>query len=154
MSGCLLWAQSQSLSLRGGATGDVCGQRPTSATIQLVPGKPGKNGVSGAPGPKGDPRVDDRNGEQGPVGSPGPPGTVPDSVIEQLRANFIDEVTRVLSCKGIASTNPATSCNARRYMTATPLLPLGTTGPTLPLDHCRYTARWTPTIVATLPEDG
>ena len=103
-----------------------------------MPGKPGENGLSGAPGPKGDPRVDDRNGEQGPVGPPGPPGTVPDSVIEQLRANFIDEVTRVLSCKGIASMNPATSC--KEIHDCDPTLPLGTTGSTLPVDHCRYTA--------------
>ena len=43
---------------------------------------------------------------------------------------------------------------ARRYMSATPLLHLGTTGSTLPLDHCRYTARWKPTIVVTSLEDG
>ena len=89
------------LYLRGGATGDVCGQKSTPPTIQLVPGKLGENGVSGAPGPKGEPGVDGRNEEQGPVGPPGPPGTVPDSVIEQLRADIIDEVTKVLSCKGI-----------------------------------------------------
>ena len=41
-----------------------------------------------------------------------------------------------------------------RYMTATPLLHLGTTGSTLPLDHCRYTARWKLTIVVTSLEDG
>ena len=89
------------LSLRGEAAGAVCGQRSTYPTIQALPGKPGKNGAPGAPGPKGEPGVD---------GSPGPPGTVPDAVIEQLRADILRQL---LICKEISETsqtNPATSC--------------------------------------------
>ena len=119
------------LSLRGEAAGAVCGQRSTYPTIQALPGKPGKNGVPGAPGSKGEPGVDGTDGEQGPVGpigqqgpvgapgsdgrngsdgSPGPPGTVPDAVIEQLRADILEEVLKLLPCKGFFRNNPATSC--------------------------------------------
>ena len=116
------------LSLRGEAAGAVCGQRSTYQTIQALPGKPGKNGAPGAPGPKGDPGVDGTYGEQGPLGpvgpvgapgldgrngsdgSPGPPGTVPDAVIEQLRADILEEVLQLLPCKGLFINNPAASC--------------------------------------------
>ena len=92
------------LSLRGEAAGAVCGQRSTYPTIQALPGKPGKNGAPGAPGPKGEPGVD------GSDGSPGPPGTVPDAVTEQLRADILEEVLKLLPCKGFFRNNPATSC--------------------------------------------
>ena len=116
------------LSLRGEAAGAVCGQRSTYPTIQALPGKPGKNGAPGAPGLKGEPGVDGTDGEQGPVGpvgpvgapgldgrngsdgSPGPPGAVPDAVIEQLRADILEEVLKLLPCKGFIINNPATSC--------------------------------------------
>ena len=206
------------LSLRGEATGAVCGQRSTYPTIQALPGKPGKNGAPGAPGPKGEAGVDGADGEQGPVGpvgshgpvgpqgpvgpvgsqgiagmngtdgeqgpvgpvgpqgiagmngtdgqqgpvgpvgpqgpvgapgldgrngsdgSPGPPGTVPDAVIEQLRAGILGEVLKLLPCKGFFINNPSTSCKeiyecnspapSGYYWVrnATPLLHLGTTG--------------------------
>ena len=92
------------LSLRGEAAGAVCDQRSTYPTIQALPGKPGKNGAPGAPGPKGEPGVD------GSDGSPGPPGTVPDAVTEQLRADILEEVLKLLPCKGFFINNPATSC--------------------------------------------
>ena len=119
------------LSLRGEAAGAVCGQRSTYPTIQALPGKPGKNGAPGAPGPKGEPGVDGTDGEQGPVGpvgpqgpvgapgsdgkngsdgSPGPPGTVPDAVIEQLRADILEEVLKLLHTKGFFINKSATSC--------------------------------------------
>ena len=116
------------LSLRGEAAGAVCGQRSPYPTIQALPGKPGKNGAPGAPGPKGEQGVNGTDGEQGPVGpqgpvgapgldgrngsdgSPGPPGTVPDAVIEQLRAGILEEVLKLLPCKGFFINNPATSC--------------------------------------------
>ena len=119
------------LSLRGEAAGTVCDQRSTYPTIQALPGKPGKNGAPGAPGPKGKPGVNGTDGELGPVGpvgpqgtvgapgldgrngsdgSPGPPGTVPDAVIEQLRADILEEVLKLLPCKGFFINNPATSC--------------------------------------------
>ena len=41
----------------------------------------------------------------------GPPGTVPDAVIEQLRADILEEVLKLLPCKGFLINNPATSCN-------------------------------------------
>ena len=119
------------LSLRGEAAGAVCGQRSTYPTIQALPGKPGKNGTPGEPGLKGEPGVDGTDGEQGPVGpvgpqgpvgapgsdgkngsdgSPGPPGTVPDALIEQLRADILKEVLKLLPCKGFFINIPATSC--------------------------------------------
>ena len=39
-----------------------------------------------------------------------PPGTVPDSVIAQLRAGILEEVLKLLPCKGFFINNPATSC--------------------------------------------
>ena len=113
------------LSLRGEAAGAVCGQRSTYLTIQTLPGKPGKNGAPGKPGLKGEPGVDGTDGEQGPVGpigspgsdsrngsngSPGPPGTVPEAVIEQLKVDILEEVLKLLPCKGFFINNPATSC--------------------------------------------
>ena len=119
------------LSLRGEAAGAVCGQRSTYPTIQALPGKPGKNGARGAPGLKGEPGVDGTDGEQGPAGpvgpqgpvgapgsdgrngsdgSPAPPGTVSDAVIEQLRGDILKDIQKLLICKGISQTNPATSC--------------------------------------------
>ena len=128
----MYWAPSQSSpSEEKHAAGAVCGQRSTYPTIQALPGKPGKNGAPGAPGPKGEPGVDGTDGEQGPVGpvgpqgpvgapgsdgrtgsdgSPGPPGTVPDAVIEQLRADILEEVLKLLHTKGFFRNNPATSC--------------------------------------------
>ena len=43
-------------------------------------------------------------------GSPGPPGTVPDAVIEQLREDILEDVWKLLICKGTIENNPATSC--------------------------------------------
>ena len=74
-------------------------------------GKKGMKGEEGGPqGPVGP------VGPQGPVGapgldgSPGPPGTVPDAVIEQLRAGILEEVLKLLPCKGFFINNSATSC--------------------------------------------
>ena len=91
------------------------------ATFTVV----GQQGVKGDPGPEGPhgPRGErgvrgtrgekgvkgEEGGPQGPVGpvgapgldgSPGPPGTVPDAVIEQLRADILEEVLKLLPCKG------------------------------------------------------
>ena len=89
------------LSLRGEAAGAFCGQRSPYPAILALPGKSGKNGATGAPGPKGEAGVD---------GSPGSPGTVPDAVIEQLRDEILEDVRKLLFCKGVSETNPATSC--------------------------------------------
>ena len=82
---------------------------------QGTPGPPCPQGPIGEQGMKGD------RGEQGPVGpvgppgsdgSPGPPGTVPDAVIEQLRADILEDVMRelTLTCPGDGKVYPATSC--------------------------------------------
>ena len=63
--------------------------------------------TSGPQGQVGAPGSDGRNGSDG---SPGPPGTVPDAVIEQLRADILEEVLKLLPCKGCFINNPATSC--------------------------------------------
>ena len=88
----------------GTGLADTC---PAAASAHCIPGLPGRDGQSGPPG------------EQGPVGpvgppgsdgSPGPPGTVPDAVIEQLRADILEDIQKLLICKGTSQTNPATSC--------------------------------------------
>ena len=86
-------------------------------------GPRGERGVRGTRGEKG--VKGEEGGPQGPVGpvgpqgpvgapgldgSPGPPGTVPDAVIEQLRAGILEEVLKLLPCKGFCRNNPATSC--------------------------------------------
>ena len=75
----------------------------------------GMNGTDGEQGPMGLPGVDGRDGvdgRNGSDGSPGPPGTVPDAVIEQLKAEILDTVRRVfnLPCPGDREENPASSC--------------------------------------------
>ena len=70
-------------------------------------GEQGPVGPVGPQGPVGAPGSDGRNGSDG---SPGPPGTVPDAVIEQLRADILEEVLKLLPCKGFFINNPATSC--------------------------------------------
>ena len=64
-------------------------------------GPQGPVGPVGPQGPVGAPGLD---------GSPGPPGTVPDAVNEQLRAGILEEVIKLLPCKGFFINNPATSC--------------------------------------------
>ena len=87
------------------------------------PGPYGERGPQGPPGPPG-PR-----GRQGPPGvsvvnltevqykqikeelsRESPPGTIPDAVIEQLRADILEKVLKLLPCKGFFINNPATSC--------------------------------------------
>ena len=89
-------------------------------------GYPGPDGVHGPQGPPGPPGL---RGQQGPPGvsvvnltevqykqikeelsRESPPGTVPDAVIEQLRADILEEVLKLLPCKGFFINNPATSC--------------------------------------------
>ena len=76
----------------------------------------GVNGIDGEQGPVGSQGPVGPVGPQGPIGAPGsdggpgPPGTVPDAVIEQLRADILEEVLKLLPCKGFFRNNPATSC--------------------------------------------
>ena len=60
-------------------------------------------------GTSGPPGLDGRNGSDG---LPGPPGTVPDTMIEQLREDILEEVRRELNltCPGDREMYPATSC--------------------------------------------
>ena len=79
-------------------------------------GMMGMNGTDGEQGPMGLPGVDCRDGvdgRNGSDGSPGPPGTVPDAMIEQLRAEILDTVRSELLpliCPGTREENPASSC--------------------------------------------
>ena len=91
-------------------------------------GYPGPDGVHGPHGPPGPPGP---RGRQGPLGvsvvnltevqykqikeelsRESPPGTVPDAVIEQLRAGILEQVRRELKliCPGDREMYPATSC--------------------------------------------
>ena len=82
-------------------------------------GEQGPVGPVGPQGPVGAPGLDGRNGSDG---SPGLPGTVPDAVIEQLRADILEDM-KLLICKGISQTNPATSC--REIYQCNPTAPSG-----------------------------
>ena len=92
---------------------------------QGIAGMNGTDGEQGPVGPVGPQGPVGPVGPQGPVGtvgpqgqlgapgldgSPGPPGTVPDAVIEQLREDILEEVLKLLPCKGFFINNPATSC--------------------------------------------
>ena len=106
----------------------------TTASAQCIPGLPGRDGQPGPPGPSG---LNGHNGRDGPAGPPGPqgpagsngrdgvggapgrdgtnglpgpPGTISGAVIEQLRADILEDVRKLLLCKGISETNPATTC--------------------------------------------
>ena len=90
-----------------------------SAGLNGRDGQQGPSGPQGPQGPMGEQGMKGDRGEQGPVGpvgppgsdgSPGPPGTVLDAVIEQLRADILEDIQKLLICKGISQTNPATSC--------------------------------------------
>ena len=84
-------------------------------------GQQGPSGPQGPQGPMGEQGMKGDRGEQGPVGpvgppgsdgSPGTPGMVPDAVIEQLRADILEDVMRqlTLTCPGDREVYPATSC--------------------------------------------
>ena len=99
-----------------GTNGEQGPVRPVSP--QGIAGMNGAGGEQGPVGPQaswtsgpqgqvGAPGSDGRNGSDG---SPGPPGTVPDAVIEQLRADILKEALKLLPCKGFFINNPATSC--------------------------------------------
>ena len=74
---------------------------------QGMKGDPGEQGPAGSDGRDG---VDGAPGRNGTDGLPGPPGTISEAVIEQLRADILEDVWKLLLCKGISETNPATSC--------------------------------------------
>ena len=92
-------------------------------------GLQGDTGLPGPIGPRGHPGPDGARGSQGPPGvsvanltevqykqikeklsRECPPGTVPDAVIEQLRVDILEEVLKLLPCKGFFINNPAASC--------------------------------------------
>ena len=79
-------------------------------------GPVGPVGPQGPVGPVGPQGPVGPVGPQGPVGapgldgSPGTHGTVPDAVIEHLRVDILEEVLKLLPCKGFFINNPATSC--------------------------------------------
>ena len=103
-----------------GPVGPVGPQGPVGPVgpqgIAGMNGTDGEQGPVGPVGPQGPGGPQGSVGPQGPVGasgldgSPGPPGTVPDAVIEQLRAGILEEVLKLLHCKGFFRNNPATSC--------------------------------------------
>ena len=83
-------------------------QGPQGSTgVQGMKGDPGEQGPAGSDGRDG---VDGAPGRNGTDGLPGPPGTISEAVIEQLRADILEDVRKLLLCKGIRETNPASSC--------------------------------------------
>ena len=110
---------------RDGAVGPVGLQG-----IAGMNGTDGEQGPVGQQGPVGLPGLDGRNGSDG---RPGPPGTVPDTVIEQLRKDILEDARKLIVCKGISENNPATSC--KEIYVCNPTAPSGyywintTTGP-------------------------
>ena len=81
--------------------------------ISGMNGTDGERGPIGLSGLIGPPGIDDRDGVDGRNGSdglPGPPGTVAETVIEQLRGEILEEV-QWLVCPGTKERYPATSSN-------------------------------------------
>ena len=74
---------------------------------QGMKGNPGELGPAGSDGRDG---VDGAPGRDGTDGLPGPPGTLSDAVVEQWRREILEDVWKLLLCKGTSETNPATSC--------------------------------------------
>ena len=91
----------------GTGVADTC---PATASAQCIPGLPGRDGQPGPPGPSGLNGHNGHDGTAGPPGLPGPPGTISEAEIEQLRADILEDVRKLLLCKGISETNPATTC--------------------------------------------
>ena len=117
---------------RDGTAGPPGPQGP--AGLNGRDGQQGPSGPQGPQGPMGEQGMKGDRGEQGPVGpvgppgsdgSPGPPGTVPDAVVEQLRADILEEVMRqlTLTCPGDREVYPATSC--REIHDCNPTAPSG-----------------------------
>ena len=110
----------------------IAGMKGTNGEqgIAGMNGTDGEQGPVGPEGPVGPPGLDGRNGSDG---RPGPPGTVPDSVIEQLRQEILEEVMKLLPCLANSENNPATSC--KKIYDCNPTAPSGyywvntTTGP-------------------------
>ena len=73
-------------------------------------GPTGPQGPQGPTGPQGPQGSIGEQGLQGPTGLPGTPGTLSDAVIEQLERNILRDVWKLLTCKGITESSPATSC--------------------------------------------
>ena len=82
-------------------------------------GPVGPSGIIGPPGVDGRDGVDGRNGSDG---LPGPPGTVAETVIEQLRGEILEEVQRLI-CPGSKERYPAISC--KEIIECNPLAPSG-----------------------------
>ena len=111
---------------RDGTAGPPGPQGP--AGLNGTDGQQGPPGPQGPQGPMGEQGMKGDHGEQGPAGSdgrdgvdgapgrngtdglPGPPGTISEAVIEQLREDILEDVWKLLLCKGNSETNPATSC--------------------------------------------
>ena len=94
-------------------------------------GHNGRDGAAGVTGPQGPAGLDGTNRQQGPTGPqghqgptgptgapgadgadglPGPPGTLSNATIDLLKSNFLEDVRKLLICKGITESNPAASC--------------------------------------------
>ena len=109
------------------------------ATILRIPGLHGKDG---------EPGIDGQEGPPAPQGPTGPPGALNYTEQQQLKEEIlamVREEIRMLNC--YSATQPGLQCSGtsednparpvRHSMNATPLLHLGTTGSTLPLDYKR-----------------
>ena len=97
----------------GTGVADTC---PATASTQCIPALPGRDGQPGPPGPSG---LNGSTGPRGPAGAPGadgadglpgPPGTLSNATINRLKSNLLEDVQKLLICKGITESNPAASC--------------------------------------------
>ena len=106
---------------RDGTAGPPGPQGP--AGLNCTNGQQGPPGPQGPQGPMGEQGLKGDRGEQGPIGPPGLNGTVPDAVIEKLRNDILQEVLKLIPCKGSVRNNPATSC--KEIYECNPIAPSG-----------------------------
>ena len=95
-------------------------QGPVGPTgLQGPAGLDGTNGQQGPTGPQGPQGPVGPTGPQGPAGAPGAdgadglpgsPGTLSNATIDRLKSNFLEDVQKLLLCKGITESNPVASC--------------------------------------------
>ena len=107
-----------------GPPGPVGSQGPRGLTgSKGMAGPLGPHGPPGAVGARGPRGSTGAQGNIGPRGVQGPPGTIPDALVKQLERSCLEDVQKLLFCKGIAEIIPAASC--KEIYSCNPTAPTG-----------------------------